>query len=106
MFLTQQLHNELQVRFANQSTNKAKQEVLPDWPVCDESLSVSPNQVCEKKKAEEQFSVILSETSTFQRSVSEIDWQRLPELHIREEDEEIMHISGLGADSKEVVHIV
>lgn len=100
MFLTRQLHNELEVRFANQSTNKAKQEVLLDWPVCDESPSVGPNQEYEnkdheiyKKKAEEQCSVILSEMSTFHGPVAEIDWGRLPELYIREEDDEIIHRS-------------
>ncbi|XP_056619575.1 uncharacterized protein LOC130433813 [Triplophysa dalaica] len=104
MFLTRQLHNELEVRFANQSTNEAKQEVLLDWPVCDESLSVGPNQEYEtkdhemyKKKAEEQCSVILSEMSTFHGPVAEIDWGRLPELYIREEDDEIIHRSEAGS---------
>lgn len=104
MFLTHQLHNELQAKFANQSTNIAKQKVLPDRPVHDKSLSVGLiPQKCEN--AEEQLTV-LSETPTCQGPVAEIDWERLPELYIREEDDEIMHRSSLEADSKEVVQEV
>lgn len=111
MFLKKQLQNELECRLANRSKNIAIQDVLPD-----RSLSISSNlksenkldthhDICEKKA--ELLSVILNEKTELYSPVSAIKWEELPELYIKEEDDEVINRSALEAVSrKEVQHTV
>ncbi|XP_050962917.1 sorbin and SH3 domain-containing protein 2 isoform X3 [Labeo rohita] len=100
MFLKNQLYNELQFKLGIRSKNKANQEVLPDKP-----MSISPSHKSEnildkrhdiyEKKAEEVLSVILNEKTEFYSPVAAIKWEELPELYIKEEDDETNNRSGL-----------
>lgn len=112
MFLKNQLYNELQFKLGIRSKNKANQEVLPDKP-----MSISPSHKSEnildkrhdiyEKKAEEVLSVILNEKTEFYSPVAAIKWEELPELYIKEEDDETNNRSGLETVSnKEVEHAV
>uniref|UniRef100_A0A9J8AY05 Osteoclast-stimulating factor 1 n=1 Tax=Cyprinus carpio carpio TaxID=630221 RepID=A0A9J8AY05_CYPCA len=105
MFLKKQLYNELEFRLGNRSKNMANQEALPDKP-----LPISPSHKSEnildkhhdihKKKAEELLSVILNEKTVFDGPVAAIEWEELPELYIKEEDDETNNRSGLETVSK------
>ncbi len=112
MFLKNQLYNELEFRLANRSKNMANQEVLPDKP-----LSISASHKSEitldkhhdiyEKRAEELLSVILNEKTEFYSPVAAIKCEELPELYIKEEDDETNNRSGLETISKkEVEHAV
>lgn len=111
MFLKNQLYNELEFLLANRSKNMANQ-ALPDKP-----LSISASHKSEiilakhhdiyEKKAEELLSEILNEKTEFYSPVAAIKCEELPELYIKEEDDETNNRSGLETVSKkEVEHAV
>ncbi|XP_051750999.1 sorbin and SH3 domain-containing protein 2 isoform X2 [Ctenopharyngodon idella] len=112
MFLKKQLQNELECRLANRSKNIAIQDVLPDRSLSISSSHKSENKLDKhhdiyEKKAEELLSVILNEKTELYSPVSAIKWEELPELYIKEEDDEVINRSALEAVSrKEVQHAV
>ncbi|XP_016097300.1 sorbin and SH3 domain-containing protein 2 [Sinocyclocheilus grahami] len=104
MFLKNQLYNELEFRLGNRSKSMANQEALPNKP-----LSISPSHKSENtlvkhhdihKKKAELLSVILNKKTEFDGPVAAIKWEELPELYIKEEDDETNNRSGLETVSK------
>uniref|UniRef100_A0A9J7X934 Osteoclast-stimulating factor 1 n=1 Tax=Cyprinus carpio carpio TaxID=630221 RepID=A0A9J7X934_CYPCA len=103
MFLKNQLYNELELRLASRSKNN--REVL-----ADKSMSFSASHKSEnildkhhdiyEKKAEELLSVILNEKTEIYSPVAAIKWEELPELYIKEEEDETNNRSGLESVSK------
>ncbi|XP_051751024.1 sorbin and SH3 domain-containing protein 1 isoform X5 [Ctenopharyngodon idella] len=105
MFLKKQLQNELECRLANRSKNIAIQDVLPDRSLSISSSHKSENKLDKhhdiyEKKAEELLSVILNEKTELYSPVSAIKWEELPELYIKEEDDEVINRSALEAVSR------
>lgn len=100
MFLKKQLQNELECRLASRSKNIAIQDAL----TADKSLSMSSSHKSENK-LEKQHDIY--EKKTEELPVSAIKWEELPELYIKEEDDEVINRSALEAVSrKEVQHAV
>lgn len=112
MFLKNQLYNELEFRLANRSKNMANREALPDKPLSISASHKSENILdkhhdINEKKAVELLSVILNEKTEIYSPVAAIKWEELPELYIKEEDDETNNRSGLETVSKkEVEHAV
>ncbi|XP_026059662.1 sorbin and SH3 domain-containing protein 2-like isoform X4 [Carassius auratus] len=105
MFLKNQLYNELEFRLASRSKNMAKREVLPDKPLSISASHRSENILDKhhdiyEKKAEELLSVLLNEKTEIYSPVEAIKWEELPELYIKEEDDETNNRSGLEMVSK------
>ncbi|XP_052401199.1 uncharacterized protein LOC127948652 isoform X2 [Carassius gibelio] len=105
MFLKNQLYNELEFRLASRSKNMAKREVLPDKPLSISASHKSENILDKhhdiyEKKAEELLSVLLNEKTEIYSPVEAIKWEELPELYIKEEDDETNNRSGLEMVSK------